>query len=123
MAMGRGSACAWALLLCFFVLHSEIARAATYTVGDANGWTFNTVGWPKGKNFKAGDTLVFNYYPGAHNVVVVNKEGYDNCRTPKGAKVYESGKDQIKIGRGQNYFICNYPGHCESAMKIAVNAA
>ncbi|KAK7359076.1 hypothetical protein VNO77_01022 [Canavalia gladiata] len=124
MAMGRGSACAWwVLLLCFSVLHSEIARAATYTVGDADGWTLNMVGWPNGKHFKAGDTLVFNYSPGAHNVVVVNKEGYDTCRTPRGAKVYESGKDQIKIGKGQNYFICNFAGHCESGMKIAVNAA
>ncbi|TKY60175.1 Basic blue protein [Spatholobus suberectus] len=121
MALGRGSA--MVLLLCFLVLHSEMARAATYTVGDSGGWTFNTVGWPKGKRFRAGDTLVFNYSPGAHNVVVVNKAGYDSCKTPRGAKVYRSGKDQIRLARGQNYFICNYVGHCESGMKIAINAA
>ena len=45
------------LLLCLLVLHSEMAHAATYTVGGAGGWTFNTVGWPKGKRFRAGDTL------------------------------------------------------------------
>ncbi|KAK7247322.1 hypothetical protein RIF29_42203 [Crotalaria pallida] len=122
MALGRGSA--MVLLLCLLVMiHSEIVHAATYTVGGAGGWTFNTVGWPKGKRFRAGDTLVFNYSPGAHNVVVVNKPGYDGCKTPRGAKVYRSGKDQIKLARGQNYFICNFTGHCQSGMKIAIYAA
>lgn len=121
MALGRGSALV--LLVCFFVLNSEFAHAATYTVGGPGGWTFNTVGWPKGKRFRAGDTLVFNYSPSAHNVVAVNKGGYDSCKTPRGAKVYRSGKDQIRLARGQNYFICNFVGHCESGMKIAINAA
>ena len=44
------------VLLCT-MLHSEMARAANYNVGGAKGWTFNTVGWPKGKRFRAGDTL------------------------------------------------------------------
>ncbi|XP_058735780.1 basic blue protein-like [Vicia villosa] len=121
MALGRGSALV--LLLCFFVLNSELAHAVTYTVGGKGGWTFNTVGWPNGKRFRAGDTLVFNYSPSAHNVVAVNKAAYDGCSTPRGAKVYRSGKDQIRLARGQNYFICNFPGHCQSGMKIAVNAA
>ncbi|GAU18707.1 hypothetical protein TSUD_79950 [Trifolium subterraneum] len=100
MALGRGSALV--LLVCFFVLHSELAHAATYTVGDAG---------------------VFNYSPRAHNVVAVNKGGYDSCKTPAGSKVFRSGKDQIRLARGQNYFICNFVGHCESGMKIAINAA
>ncbi|MED6173306.1 hypothetical protein PIB30_058136 [Stylosanthes scabra] len=120
-AVGRGSAMMVALVLCFMVV--EMADAATYTVGGAAGWTFNTVGWPRGKRFRAGDTLVFNYNPGAHNVVAVNKAGYDSCKTARGAKVYRSGKDQIRLVRGQNYFICNFVGHCESGMKIAINAA
>lgn len=45
------------LLVCFLVLFSEMAHAATYTVGGPGGWTLNTVGWPKGKRFRAGDTL------------------------------------------------------------------
>ncbi|XP_028800980.1 basic blue protein [Neltuma alba] len=120
MAMGRGGAIVSALLLLF--CFTEMAQAATFTVGDGGGWTFNTQRWPQGKTFRAGDTLVFNYRPGTHNVAVVNKAGYDACKTPSGSKVFTSGKDQIKLVRGQNYFICNYPGHCESAMKIAVKA-
>ncbi|KAK7247321.1 hypothetical protein RIF29_42202 [Crotalaria pallida] len=122
MALGRGSAMVALMLLLCLLLHSEMAHAATYTVGGANGWTFNTAGWPKGKRFRAGDTLVFNYSPGAHNVVVVDKAGYNACKTPKGAKVYNSGSDQIKLAKGQNYFICNFVGHCESGTKIAIIA-
>ncbi|KAK8564383.1 hypothetical protein V6N13_005388 [Hibiscus sabdariffa] len=123
MAQGRGSAMAAAVLLCLLLSRLEFAQAATYTVGGAGGWTFNTAGWPKGKRFKAGDTLVFNYNPSIHNVVAVNKAGYDSCSTPKGAKVYRSGKDQVKLAKGQNYFICNFAGHCQAGMKIAVTGA
>jgi len=35
----------------------EHVHAATYTVGDSSGWTFNTDTWPKGKRFRAGDVL------------------------------------------------------------------
>ncbi|XP_062176942.1 basic blue protein-like [Alnus glutinosa] len=123
MARGRGSAMVVATaLMCMLLLHSEMAHAAVFTVGDAGGWTFNVVGWPKGKRFRAGDILVFNYSPAAHNVVTVNKAGYDACTTPRGSKVYQTGKDRIKLVKGQNNFICSFPGHCQSAMKISVTA-
>ncbi|KAK6283030.1 PREDICTED: basic blue protein [Theobroma cacao] len=124
MAQGRGSAIAAAtVMLCLLLLHFELAQAATYTVGGSNGWTFNSAGWPKGKRFKAGDTLVFNYNPSIHNVVAVNRAGYKSCTTPKGATVFQSGKDQIKLAKGQNFFICNYSGHCQAGMKVAITAA
>ncbi|MGI4370260.1 hypothetical protein ACR2V4_27080, partial [Klebsiella pneumoniae] len=124
MSQGRGSAvmAAAAVLCLLMVLNSEVAQAATYKVGGAGGWAFNVAGWPKGKNFKAGDVLLFSYTKGAHNVVVVNKAGYDSCKAPSNAKVYSSGKDQIKLVKGKNFFICTFPGHCASAMKIAVTA-
>ncbi|KAH0727138.1 hypothetical protein KY284_003003 [Solanum tuberosum] len=110
-------------VLCIVVLiQTEMAHAVEYKVGDSGGWTFNTVGWPKGKRFRAGDILTFNYPNGAHNVVAVNKDGYNKCSTPRGAKVYSKGGDKVKLVKGQNYFICNYAGHCESGMKISVFA-
>jgi len=67
---------------------------------------------------------VFNYRQGAHNVVAVTKEVYDKCSTPRrGSKVYRSGKDRVRLVKGQNYFMCNFPGHCGSGVKIAINAA
>ncbi|KAI3445660.1 hypothetical protein Pfo_002325 [Paulownia fortunei] len=125
MSQGRGSAVVVAMVVIVgmvVVFHCEVAEAATYTVGGSGGWTFNVATWPKGKRFRAGDTLVFNYNSGIHNVVAVNKGGYNGCTTPGGAKVYQTGKDQIKLVKGQNFFICNFPGHCESGMKIAVAA-
>ncbi|KAJ4823272.1 hypothetical protein Tsubulata_028448 [Turnera subulata] len=124
MVQGRGSAMAVAtLLLCMAVLlHLEVAHAATYNVGGPSGWTFNVANWPKGKRFRAGDILVFTYNPAAHNVVSVNSAGYIACSAPRGAKSYSSGKDQIKLVKGQNFFLCSFPGHCQAGMKIAVNA-
>ncbi|KAE8698786.1 Basic blue protein [Hibiscus syriacus] len=66
---------------------------------------------------------VFNYNPSIHNAVAVNRAGYSSCKAPKGANVFSSGKDQIKLRKGQNFFICSYVGHCEAGMKIAVIAA
>ncbi|XP_027338719.1 basic blue protein-like [Abrus precatorius] len=127
MSQGRGSASSpMAMLtvislLCLLLL-VEHANAATYTVGGSGGWTFNTNSWPRGKRFRAGDVLIFNYDSTTHNVVAVDRSGYTDCRAPGNARVFSSGKDQIKLARGQNYFICNFPGHCESGMKIALNA-
>ncbi|WCJ43446.1 Basic blue protein [Euphorbia peplus] len=129
MGQGRGSATTKlallnlaAMLLLLANLNQQV-HAATFTVGGSSGWTFNVASWPKGKSFKAGDTLVFNYDSTTHNVVAVNKSSYSNCSAPAGAKLFKSGKDQIKLAKGLNFFICGIPGHCQSGMKIAVNAA
>ncbi|GAA0158938.1 hypothetical protein Leryth_025613 [Lithospermum erythrorhizon] len=122
---GRGSAVVAAITMLLFLIASqnEVTEAATtYRVGGGGGWTFNVAGWPKGKRFRAGDTLVFNYGASAHNVVAVNKAGYQTCKTPSGAKVYQSGTDKIKLVKGANFFICSIPGHCQSGMKIAISA-
>lgn len=57
MGEGRGSAIAVGMMIVGMVMVSQVAEAATYTVGDAGGWTFNVAAWPKGKRFRAGDTL------------------------------------------------------------------
>ncbi|KAB1207001.1 Basic blue protein [Morella rubra] len=123
LARGRGIAAVVTVLLLCMLLHCKNADAASYTVGDAAGWTFNVQNWPKGKSFKAGDVLVFNYIPLFHNLVVVDKEGYDACRAAGDAKKFQTGKDSITLVKGGNYFICTFPFHCRLGMKIAVNAS
>ncbi|KAG2704664.1 hypothetical protein I3760_05G014900 [Carya illinoinensis] len=124
MAQGRGSAIvATVVLLGMLLIHCENAWAATFTVGDAGGWTFGVDNWPNAKTFMAGDILVFNYSSAVHNVVVVDKQGYETCKAAEGSQKFQSGSDQITLVKGQNYFICTFPGHCESKMKIAVNAS
>ncbi|XP_058191823.1 basic blue protein-like [Rhododendron vialii] len=128
---GRGNAiftvaAAAALVLCAVALfNGETAEAASFIVGNAKGWAFDVNDWPNGKSFKAEDTLVFNYNPKLHNVVVV-KESSDfiNCKVPAGATVFTSGKDHVALVRGHNLFICGRPGHCEFGfMNINVTAA
>ncbi|KAK1264166.1 Basic blue protein [Acorus gramineus] len=126
MAQGRGSA-AHSVILCFwllcFVYSATIAEGATFVVGDSGGWTYNVVGWAKGKHFKAGDVLVFGYDATTHNVVAVDAKAYSSCSAPKGVKLYQTGNDKIKLKKGQNYFICSFPGHCDQGVKLTVNAA
>ncbi|KAI4307195.1 hypothetical protein L6164_030407 [Bauhinia variegata] len=126
MGWGRGSAAqtgviAVTLLVCLLVKQEHV-NAAVYTVGGPSGWTYNTDTWPNGKRFRVGDVLIFKYDPTSHNVVAVDRNGYESCSAPGGAKVFRSGKDQIQLASGLNYFICNYPGHCQSGMKIAIKA-
>lgn len=61
-SQGRGSASinivqVVAVLLCLMVVQLECIYAASYTVGDSRGWSFNTDKWPSGKQFRAGDVL------------------------------------------------------------------
>nr|CAB65280.1 basic blue protein [Medicago sativa subsp. x varia] len=102
---------------------AKSTNAETYTVGGPKGWTFGIKKWPNGKSFVAGDVLDFGYNPKMHNVVLVDQTGYDKCKTPEGSKVFRTGSDQIELVKGDNYFICNLPGHCQSGMKIYINAA
>ncbi|RWW17934.1 hypothetical protein BHE74_00044639 [Ensete ventricosum] len=129
MAQGRGSAVALGLALLCLLIHSEIADAATYVVGDNGGWTFNVVGWPSGKRFRPGDVLgerslplAHAYKPSVHNVVAVSAADYRGCSAPRGSRIFTSGNDRITLARGTNYFICSFAGHCQAGMKIAVTA-
>ncbi|KAM1225741.1 hypothetical protein ACFX13_045178 [Malus domestica] len=60
------------------------------------------------------------YNKDLHNVVVVDENGYKTCTAI--GKELSSGNDEIKLARGQNYFICGIPGHCDRGQKIAVTA-
>ncbi|KAL0357135.1 UNVERIFIED_CONTAM: Chemocyanin [Sesamum calycinum] len=121
MSGGRGSAAVVGVVVMVaalaVVFQCEVAEAATYTVGGAGGWTFNVATWPKGSSLEPVTLL-----SGIHNVVAVDRAGYRGCTSPNGAKVYQTGNDQIKLRKGQNFFICTIAGHCQSGMKIAVTA-
>jgi len=56
-------------------------------------------------------------------VVVADAAGYESCSPGAGSSVYSTGQERIPLKKGDNYFLCNYPGHCEQGMKIAVTAA
>ncbi|KAK4489185.1 hypothetical protein RD792_004979 [Penstemon davidsonii] len=123
MSREKGNAIFVTIMVLGLMLHSNLAHGMTYTVGDSRGWDFDVAGWENGKKFHSGDTLVFKYSEGAHNVVVVNKSDYDSCNVPDNATTFSSGNDKVKLRKGPIYFICGIPGHCDAGMKIAINAA
>ncbi|KAL6646044.1 hypothetical protein ACP70R_017652 [Stipagrostis hirtigluma subsp. patula] len=96
--------------------------AETFIVGDGSGWTtgFNYDNWASGKTFKAGDTLVFNYGNGLHDVVEVTKNGYDSCSISNAIKTDTNGPTTVTLQPGTHYYICGIPGHCSGGMKLAV---
>ncbi|XP_022926248.1 basic blue protein-like [Cucurbita moschata] len=113
-------AVAMALLLLLGFEHDN--AASTFVVDESNGWNLGMEGWPNGKVFRAGDILRFNYNPRVHNVVAVGEEGYRSYIAPRGAKVFNSGKDEIMLSTEHSFFICTTPGHCQARMKIASNS-
>lgn len=126
MAKGGGSAglvLALGLLIlvasqCFYV------EGAVYHVGGVQGWgPFDYQQWlVKVPKMKAGDRLVFNYNPSQHDVTVVGYKGYKSCKVTGRPKQFRSGKDQISLKKGWNYFICSTRGHCFQGMRLAVKA-
>ncbi|CAN4110647.1 unnamed protein product [Withania somnifera] len=78
-------------------------------------------GWPNGKTFNAGDVIEFKYPAGVHNVVKVNKAGYDSCNGA-GGQVSSSGDDKITLAKGTTYFICTIGPHCSNGVKVAITA-
>ncbi|KAF3335856.1 basic blue protein-like protein [Carex littledalei] len=122
--MGIGSSSkivALAMLLLVCLYHAD---AETHAVGGSQGWGFSVSydSWTNGKAFTAGDTLVFNYQQGLHNVVPVSAAGHRSCRASSNSKVGTTGGDKFTLRKGPNYFICSIPGHCTAGMKILVVA-
>ncbi|CAK9138342.1 unnamed protein product [Ilex paraguariensis] len=62
----------------------SVAMAAEIWVGGDKGWTidFDYQTWAKEKVFNVGDTLVFNYTQGHHNVIKATKIAFDSCIKP-----------------------------------------
>ncbi|GFY93483.1 hypothetical protein Acr_08g0018790 [Actinidia rufa] len=71
--------------------------AREYWVGGESGWTkdFDYQAWAKDKMFYVGDTLVFKYQVGNHNVFKVNGTAFKDCTIPPANGALTSGNDSI----------------------------
>ncbi|XP_020096738.1 basic blue protein-like [Ananas comosus] len=102
-----------------------VAVAMDYVVGDEGGWNLNGnyTAWAEGKQFRIGDTLVFNYTPGAHNVFKVSGPDFKACRVPTTGAVYSTGNDKIPLtNAGRMWFLCGKGNgkHCLQGMKLVI---
>ncbi|KAE8721767.1 putative Early nodulin-like protein 22 [Hibiscus syriacus] len=96
----------------------------TYHVGDEEGWdlSIDMQSWTRGKNFHAGDFLVFEFDDQRFDVALVNEEGFDTCTVNAGAKVLDSGSEKVQLAFGANYFIDSVSDICAGGLKMAINA-
>ncbi|GFP86475.1 blue copper protein [Phtheirospermum japonicum] len=101
--------------------------ATNYVVGDDVGWRLgvNYSAWAEGKDFRVGDTLVFMYYPGAHNVMMVNGTDFRKCASSDVSAVpFTSGSDVIHLTTpGRKGYICTIGDHCSEGMKLVITVS
>uniref|UniRef100_A0A0A0LG03 Phytocyanin domain-containing protein n=1 Tax=Cucumis sativus TaxID=3659 RepID=A0A0A0LG03_CUCSA len=118
----------WTTIL-FLLVAAAFCRsssAATYTVGDALGWTVPpnpTVysDWASTKTFVVGDILVFNFASGRHDVTEVTKSASDSCNSTNPISVANNSPARITLtSAGDRHFICSFPGHCSNGQTLSI---
>ncbi|XP_022730712.1 blue copper protein-like isoform X2 [Durio zibethinus] len=110
------------------MLQSSSAQTA-YVVGDALGWAIPPgpavyTTWAANKTFRVGDTLVFNFTNGAHDVARVTKANYDACNSSSSLFLLSNSPANVTLNQtGDHYFLCAFPGHCSGGQKLAINVS
>ncbi|CAI0476683.1 unnamed protein product [Linum tenue] len=113
-----------AVVAALAVLAPTMTSAKQYVVGDGEGWTkgFDYSAWTAGKQFFVGDSLVFNYSQGRHNVFKVNGTEFKQCLKPLVGSPFTTGKDEIELETaGRKWYICGVSGHCSAGQKLFIN--
>ncbi|CAI0414012.1 unnamed protein product [Linum tenue] len=108
------------------VLAPTMVSAKQYVVGDDKGWTkdFDYTTWTAGKQFFVGDSLVFNYAQGGHNVFKVNGTDFMQCSKPLVGAPLTTGSDEIPLKTtGRKWYICGVAGHCASGQKLVITVS
>ncbi|KAL8543853.1 hypothetical protein ACS0TY_004421 [Phlomoides rotata] len=115
------------LTCCIMVaLSGAPAFATDYVVGDEWGWRlgFDYAAWAQGKEFFVGDTILFHYAVGAHNVYKVNGTGFQQCSVPPPSEALTSGFDKITLATsGRKWYICGVGKHCVNGMKLVITVS
>ncbi|XP_026416877.1 mavicyanin-like [Papaver somniferum] len=105
------------------IMLPSIASATDYTVGDDSGWNnnFDYAAWAKDKQFYVGDTLLFKYEAGSHNVLKVNGTGFNECIKPDPSLALATGNDVITLATpGRKWYICGIKQHCTQGQKLFI---
>ncbi|XP_057516720.1 basic blue protein [Amaranthus tricolor] len=114
-----------AMVVVLMVCNIKEGSATKHIVGGSDGWDESTDydSWAKTQTFAVGDTLVFKYTPGLHNVAELGSENeYKSCDTSNAANSMSTGNDVVKLDKvGTRYFACGTSGHCSAGMKLKVN--
>ncbi|KAL1308127.1 hypothetical protein HN51_050057 [Arachis hypogaea] len=124
MAMALGGYSNVIMIVIVTIFFPCIAMGTEYVVGDHHGWAtgFDYNIWAADKVFKVGDSLVFRYEVGQHNVYKVNATAFQNCTVPSNhSDALRSGNDVIVLASpGQKWYLCGVGEHCTTGQKLAI---
>ncbi|KAF8393195.1 hypothetical protein HHK36_021436 [Tetracentron sinense] len=109
------------------LLHSTVAQT-THVVGDSMGWVIPPGGaaayttWASTKKFMVGDTLVFNFTTGEHDVAQVSKTAFDACTSTStiGSVITTGPANLTLVSEGDHYYICTVGRHCNIGQKLSI---
>ncbi|XP_030453168.2 blue copper protein 1a-like [Syzygium oleosum] len=115
------------LAIATLVALPSVALATQWTVGDGYGWNigYNYTDWAEEKVFLVGDSLLFSYLAGFHNVLKLsNATDFQACKKPPENEALTSGHDVIPLKTtGVKWYICGIQDHCavfNQKLKITV---
>ncbi|KAM0013627.1 putative Phytocyanin domain, cupredoxin [Helianthus debilis subsp. tardiflorus] len=103
------------------------SSAMEHAVGDDSGWVTPEnpnfyADWAAKNTFTVGDTLLFDFYTGLHDVTPVIKEDYDRCSVTVPGATIKTGPATLNLYiPGDHYFISSMDGDCLYNQKLAIH--
>ncbi|XP_076936851.1 stellacyanin-like [Bidens hawaiensis] len=108
---------------------STVAQTS-HTVGDTFGWNVTNDGsvtytnWAARQTFAVGDTLVFNFTTGFHDVAEVSQAAFGPCTITNPISNDPNGPATITLSTaGNHYYICTFGRHCSLGQKLSITVA
>ncbi|ERN03723.1 hypothetical protein AMTRI_Chr05g74410 [Amborella trichopoda] len=111
-----------ALLMC------TVCMATDHTVGGSTGWQVPDDSsfyekWATENTFSVGDKLIFDFRTGSHNVIQVEKAGYESCSSTAPIRSFTEGPATVTLEAGIHYFLCGVGTHCNSGQKVTISVS
>ncbi|KAK9060715.1 hypothetical protein SSX86_021421 [Deinandra increscens subsp. villosa] len=125
---GMKSVMMMSMVMMMMMVASTMAQTRHVVGGDALGWTIPSGGapeyatWASQQTFNVGDSLVFNFTTGNHNVAEVSQAAFGPCTTANTLSIATNGPATVPLtAAGAHYYICTVGTHCQIGQKLAIN--
>ncbi|GER48434.1 NtEIG-A1 protein [Striga asiatica] len=129
--MKRGSLMAALFGTVLAVMVSCAVGQTVHIVGGSVGWTTQIPNatfysdWASGQSFLVGDTLVFNFVTGRHDVVQVPQASYTACtgNAAIGSPIMNGPANVTLNTTGNHYYICTFGSHCQQGQRLSITVS
>ncbi|TKV92279.1 hypothetical protein SEVIR_9G154100v4 [Setaria viridis] len=101
------------------------ALAADHVVG-GSGWCIPPSAglyraWADNRTFFVGDTLVFRFETGFHDVVQVGRREYEECTADDPYQIFRAGPAAVPLdSTGVRYYVCTVGNYCSLGVRLYV---